>query len=146
MNRNESIKKAECALEKHRNESFITCQETCLCWDLEALIEYLLESKPEPTEFTKELRQRLRYQEDCGKLEAGVYKLWIETCGEIDRLNAENKELKSERWNAATTSELLLRKAKELEAKLKAKDKEIVRLKRELEEEAYCPNVNDIDA
>jgi len=27
------------AIDTHRTESFITCEETCWCWDLEAAIE-----------------------------------------------------------------------------------------------------------
>lgn len=34
-----SREKARQALEKHRHECMITCEETCLCWELEALLE-----------------------------------------------------------------------------------------------------------
>lgn len=33
------IDKIKEALEKHRKEAFITCDENCLCWDVEAILD-----------------------------------------------------------------------------------------------------------
>ena len=38
---NDVIKKLEGILNKHRKEAFITCEETCLCWEIDNLINKL---------------------------------------------------------------------------------------------------------
>ena len=89
----------------------------------------ILESEPEPGEFTKQAR----FQLDEGTLPItklcladdnkyhiprDIVNYYHEACDIIDRLSAD----------------------------LKAKDEEIERLRAEVEESKYIPNVNDIDA
>ena len=42
MNEKELVVNAINALDAHRKEAVITCEETCLCWELAALINYLV--------------------------------------------------------------------------------------------------------
>ena len=58
-------------LDKHRKESFITCKEDCLCWDLDSLLQQLSKKNDEIEEQDKLLLDML--QQSCG-----------DTHGEID--------------------------------------------------------------
>jgi len=46
------IEELQALLDEHRSKAYITCHETCFCWELESYlsaVEYIDSGKPLPT-------------------------------------------------------------------------------------------------
>jgi len=113
------------------------------------------EKKPEPTKlqtdfiFEKMQNEIDRLTADRDKWQFAYEEDDIRTnglCEKVERLDAENKELKAKSWNNQTTSDLLLRKSKELQAKLTAARKKPELLVYSIWEEQERQHLVDIGA
>lgn len=155
------------ALEKHREEAVITCEETCLCWELATLINYIIGGEVEPesqepdhipeagkkvepaktSEFVKECNIHLKNDKGGMPLKVRVNIAETALTKACDCLEAE-----TERADKAECLQAFLfylkgldksaEEIKQLQEKLKEQDKEIDRLNQVIDDTRETEGLN----
>ena len=70
----EAINKLQRIIDTHRKDEFITCEETCWCWDVEGIIHSLELSLP-PAEGAEEMLKK--YTIYCKNVISAEGKVWV---------------------------------------------------------------------